>query len=397
MSTFLLGLARAALPLLVLAFLLFVGFGYFSLASSFWPDLSAVVHLLLAALAGFFIFLMIAHTGKAFAGIDRERPITIAAALVSFLALFAFSGWGVVTSAMFLIEGPAIVREKADEMSVGMSRLDQTAKTRLPVPEFQQLHATVRDLETKLVEEINNRSGGRYCGVGPLALATLAQITSHLPTVGFIAGTGNAHDCADKARLRVIEDQYRESITNALNNHPLIAQHRLRERAALQKDIEAGVAENVSKLQNLAASSLEFRSNPRAYQLAFRILSQANSSYRSLVTRLNTLLGEDAGLPPEFDLAHVESISTGASVINAILGRLNRTMTWVILLGAVALDLIITLTVAAIYADVRRRSREREEAEARILIPGEDIRFLWLPPSQRWLRDGERLQPARSR
>lgn len=378
-------LARVVLPLVVLIFLVIVGVGYFSTLSSLLPGLFPALNFALAIVATFLVFLMILHTGKAFAELDRKRWQTIAAAVFSFVLLFAFSGWGVVTAAMFLIEGPTIVREKADEISIGMSRLDQTAKSRLPVPEYEKLISSVRDLESKLVDEINNKSGGRYCGIGPQALSILAGINAFLPSVTLIAGTDKVKDCRDIARLRVVEGQYRQSIANALANHPMIAANRVGDRIDLQNQITSDVVRFDQPLKNLAASSLEFRSNPRQYTNAFQLLSQANSTYSEKISRLNTLLGEDVALPKQFDLTEVESISTGASVINAVIRRLDRTNTWIYLLGALLMDLAISIVVATIISDQRKRTEERERAEARAAIPNEDVRFLWMPPSERWL------------
>jgi len=154
-----------SLPLVAII-LLYVGGGYYFSFSTVLPEVSKLVIIGITFLLMCLVYLFLRHTGYAIERARTKVGIWRFAWVPSFLVLFVFSGYGFLTSSLLLVEGPVIVREGISNTIEQLSSLDAFAKRSLRVPAYEDIASHVEALRAELIAEINNPSGGNFCGVG---------------------------------------------------------------------------------------------------------------------------------------------------------------------------------------------------------------------------------------
>jgi ABC-type multidrug transport system fused ATPase/permease subunit len=369
-----------------IAFLIGVGIGYFSTFASILPDWPRPLVLLVTLFWLGLVALTIKHAAIQLYRVFAENGRGWALFLVFYIALFVFSGFGFITTFMFLYEGPVIVREKTIQMADNISRLNARAQADLPVGAYNALLARTEANRGNLMREINNPSGGNLCGIGPSARAILTSLQQDFPQVVIIRGTDGGFSCLDTARLNATRNAYNDAITAALAAHPIRTQQRIAEREQLIREVQFLASQQGPRLQELErelSGVASFVSNADLYRVALGRLTDANVAYANLyprVAQFSPLV--QTTLPPRVDLSEAQSVSSAVEVVNAITTRLHRPTVWGILLAALIIDLLFVVMVAIIYWRARKAWQARQQAIAARQVEGTTVEYIWTPPKR---------------
>jgi hypothetical protein len=213
-----------------------IWFGYRTSIATSFPRLNQSAVGILALVGVAVVYVCVRTTGWEWSQWRPAGPLRRAGIVAMFVPLFLFSAFGIIAGAMLLYEGPTICRDAMVSLSTAFSQLEASAQSLLRVPAVDDLEAKVAALRKRLSEEIRNAEGGKFCGVGPKAYATLTELENLMPTFRRPnAPAKPEHDCSKTEELDKMVSQYERLIDSALANDPLYAETRYREKASLER------------------------------------------------------------------------------------------------------------------------------------------------------------------
>jgi hypothetical protein len=390
---------RAFIPFLVLL-LIAVAYGYYLSMSKIFTELGmGSFGILLAVLIALvpvplLLLFFVRHTALAFATYqqrdDRTNYAGIWRPLVLFLLCFSFSGYGVLSSAIRLIEGPKVVRASLAGLNDSFATLSGDAENILATPDWDTLRTAIASDETELTNEIINRNGGDNCGIKDHAQSIIADIEVKLPNFRLPSGIDTwDHRCADVGEMNKINSVVSTAIDDALNHAPVYAS----EQVAEKQNIGVAVSTQISQQQQVLSNDLSlldasptFVFHPQ-YELEFQNdLDLASAAYDDVYQKLKVVAPTasfQAPSPQDVLIRYIDVVDNLVSPLQIVtampwLGK--YVLTWFFLLAALAFDLVTCLLAYSIVKRYLILTRQRIYILKRPDKRMGDVDYIWSPP-----------------
>ncbi len=299
------------------------------------------------------------------------------------LLLFGVSAIGVINAYLRFVEAPQIMRQEIDDSLNAVADFRTRATATLRDPEIEQLEAFVRMKKAALVSEINNANGGRWCGVGPGALAILAEVRRVLPDVVELRGSKKQHDCSAVDDLRRIATAYENLIDQALQSHPSYLSSNIAMKRSVigridseTRDLEGGLKDKAAEIGGYS----DFYDNYQVYLGALSFLRDVEGRYSALYRQVRSLTGEEvAGAPQTLKFERTRQLSNLGSVFQSLVTQLwlgtNRWRLVLFSIIALAFDSATAVGMALAFDAGYRRSLRRRSPSC-FRIGGADVNCL---------------------
>jgi hypothetical protein len=296
-----------------------------------------------------------------------------------FAVLLTLSSLATMNTAFYYGEGRLVLTEVIDKTHRSLDELQAIASSILVNPQFNQKAAKINSLLVKLEEEIRNP---RNCGEGQVARGILEEIRSELP--GFHRLSGNSLNCKG---LDEIISSYKNQANRLLRNSPDYVAGKVGRMETLLIALRERVAQENKKL-DAAKSALagaragsEITSSGSTYVNAQEALESASTTYSELVLEVENASGKSGVMPRAIAVDHARQLGSIAQIIPSLLGRLDRISTYLYILAAVFLDVILIMCFMRVLRGVIHPV-EFPQPGRRAGGPTveRDLKFLWVDP-----------------
>ena len=372
----------------ILAFLFYVGFGYYIMISREWPEWTstAVVALCLLILSG--IYFLVRHTGFAIynTSFTSQKGWRRLAFVGFFLGLFAFSGYGFLTSSMLLIEGPDIARSAILDLSSYTGKLDAAAEELTNNPEYNAFAAGVKYNKQALMEEINNKEKG-YCGIGEAGSEIIRKIQAiggdKLSFTMPSDAPPKAIPCNDKATIRRYMDRYGKIIDSMLisGEQKFGMTEKSKTRAEIQNLLQADRAELDNEIKEL--SLVNYFVGLAPFDETLKVVDEVSNHYRQNAGKLRSYVsagGKSIAADAYSDaIGDLHQLGSPWYLLTVILHRITRNPTIPLCLAALICDFLAAWLVALVLQRQRRLASEQKMAADAARAGGKDVTYLWQP------------------
>lgn len=366
----------------VTGFLTFIGWGYYNTLSNGLPNLAPALIFAFCVVICAIILFFIRHTGHV---IYLSREITGLWGLLwilLFLALFAISGYGFITSSMLVFEGPVIAREDLSHAETAISTLEDIAKNNLHSADYEELRRQTEQLRNQLKSEILNFSKG-YCGIGSNARDIITTLSTLVPNIRVISGTDKDHSCDNRQRLQDMVAAYNKQIDDGLASSPLVAKDQVVQRQNVRDTVVPLLARDFDQLKALdakLAGVTSFAGNLTLYHETIDALSAAASDYSQSYDLMSKYLALDkAGYPSRLQTPQLGQIASSVQIINTLFARWNRPTTLFYFLFALAFDAFAAFAASAVFKEYEKVENQRRNGGSVPRNDGTDVRYLWVP------------------
>ncbi len=352
------------------------------------------------------VYCLIVHTGRAIAATSTRRGTgrSVLAAVLMSVTLLA-SAYGVTTASLFLFEGPTMLRESLATARENVDLLRNIAADKLRVPEIEALQRRVLGWKQTVLAEIENPA---LCGIGPKARDALMQIKADLKSVDVLAGTDQARNCADRGYVTRLKRTYDEMIERALKEKVMLLQSELRagERVEALGWIRAEAGRDIAAIDDAAAKLVGVQNlldGTKKFYDTLSLIDTAKAHYASMYRRLRGLLNGEMlqGVPPQIPPDSLEKLASGLRGAAIVFERYHRLTTWIYVMLAIGVDVILVLTIANAVRvnrarDMTRRAHGRETrfpSDEGPLVEG--VRYIWAPVPHPLARPSRSAAPDR--
>jgi hypothetical protein len=369
------------LPLLI-AFLAYVGAGYYLTFRTIWPTVAIANVILLCLLLLALIFILVRHTGHAIYKTRMQRGWRRLTWVPLFLLLFCFSGYGFLTSSMLIFVGPDIARDDVSHLLTDIAHLKtQAASSVTLVPDYAAYNTLVTAIANdrdQLQSEIRSRAGGNTCGIGPGAKALINTInglvSGHNLAIHMLTGLSTTHSCADKKQIDTIATAYDSQIGGILDK--LAEQFGVASRQKTADAISTALKDDEAALKavNDSLSGVEnFAFNLSIYQAALRAIEKASLDYNAQRAQLPGPLTEQA------DAGQLERLGSGLDLLDVMWSRKDQIKIYLLLIFALGCDVLAAWVISIVFERQADLRREYDRASQATNIGGSGVIYLWLP------------------
>ncbi len=294
--------------------------------------------------------------------------------------LFMLSALGTMNTAIYFLEGRAVLEESVSGMQRDLADLQARAEAMLATPKFDMDKKDVLNRMNNVAAELTNEAN---CGYGKAARQAIEALKQRLPAFTELSGTLRCRTEEEKAKLRAVISAYRDQVDKLLKSMPSYAAEDVEGRegflAGLRQRVKVDAealqtAKDALLLSNGGASGMVEPSDP--YGQAQRALQAAARTYADSVAKLQQLKPDAPKLAARIGTDAPLQLGSVAQVVPFVLGRLNKISTYVYVLAAVMLDFILVACVIRVL-----RSRRAPTVRASPAGVRTDLTFLWVPPT----------------
>lgn len=366
---------------LIIAFLGYVGAGYYLTFRTIFPGLAIGYVILLCLLLLVIIFVLVRHTGLTIYRTRVQRGWRRLAWIPLFLMLFCFSGYGFLTSSMLIFVGPDIARDDVSNLLYDIAQIKADAvKSITQIPSYDsynKLVTAVASARDALQNEIRNAAGGNTCGIGPGARALIGRINDlvkqynleiHLQT-----GLTSTHSCSDKAGIDTIAVRYDDQIEVILDK--IAAQYGVADRQKTADAISAALKDDEAALHALndRLSGVDnFAFNFSIYQDALHVIDKAKADYDAQ-PRLPGTRREQAGA------VQLERLGSGWDLLDVMWARRDQIKIYLLFIFALGCDVLAAWVISAVFERQADLKSEHDRASQAMNVGGGGVVYLWLP------------------
>jgi len=262
------------------------------------------------------------------------------------LLLFSISAFGTLSAAVYYGEGSKLIQENVDAATQCVDRLESVASTWLLTPQFDAKKAKVGALQVALVTEIKN---ARNCGDGPKAIGILRKLQIELPALE--RPSGRSASCEEMGPLVA---QYEQMIGEQIRQSPEYLADHVAEKQLLRTQIADFIDKSRATLRTTGA-------NLRSAAFG---LDTARSSLEDMLKDLNTYTARGRSFSkdaPELqctvNMEDARALGVFSQTLPLLAGRRDRVSTYVYVMAAFTMDLLMIV----IFARVIRGARGRPE------------------------------------
>lgn len=283
-----------------------------------------------------------------------------------FFILFALSALGTMNTVFYYGEGGIVLREHLAQARQCLNELETTAKDALQTPAYSKRVAQVNGLLTRLEEEIRNP---RNCGEGPEANRILQQLGRELGSE-FTPLSGRSRDCQ---RVHELMTSYRRIAADLLRTSPDYTRENVARKEALMATI-AEFTRSAHKRLDDAESALAAGSRGDAQDA----LEGAASYYGKMTLELTGASGGPQTTSCTIDVRQIRGLGSIAQVIPILMHRLDHLSTYLYILLALLLDVILI----ACFMRVLRSAQQPTDRPPTTTdgASGRQPHFLWVNP-----------------
>jgi hypothetical protein len=368
------------LPLLI-AFLAYVGAGYYLTFRTIWPSVAAGNVVLLCLLLLAVIFILVRHTGHSIYKARGLRGWRRLAWIPLFLSLFCFSGYGFLTSSMLIFVGPDIARDDVSNLLQDIATLEAQAanyvKGVADYDAYNKLITALASYRNQLRGEIVNASGNNNCGVGKGAREIITSIDVLIGPRGFKihdpTGLSSTHSCSDKALIDAIAKAYNDQIEGFLEK--IAEQFGVASRQKTAQGINAALKDDEAALKAVDGrlSGVEnFAFNFSLYQDALSVIDKARADYNEQANLV--------GAPPEQARApQLERLGSGLDLLDVMWARKDQIKIYLLLIFALGCDVLAAWVISVVFERQTDLKREHDRASQATNVSGSGVVYLWLP------------------
>ncbi len=368
-------------PPLIVAFMFYVGQGYYFSFKTSYPDWGVWQIRGIVAVVALLIYGFLVIAGRALVEVSGASPWRRRLLKGgSLLILLLTSGYGVLAACMLLLEGPTILRESIATTREALLRIQAESAAILARPEVDALASRVRSLAKNLDTEIRNPVA---CGIGPGARRAIDGIKAVLPGVEILTGTGRGLDCKDRATVEAVARAYGSMIDKALGEYLAQPSRQMAERASLSREIRLTVDQEVARLNEKEKALIgvnNFLFDQTLFEAIVPTITQANAEYIKLYNKLSGFSNlEKFKLKSYLANNAYESVTSLVQLVNVLIERSNRPTTYIYIMVPFAIDfLAVFLVVNAVRVDREREARRRRLNRDRTLRES-GVTYIWSP------------------
>jgi hypothetical protein len=368
-------------PVLFVAYLAIVFWGYEVGVPKLLPDLPPEGAPLVAALVTAVIWLLAAivarlHSNKT-AGIGNK-----VIKYLIFALLYCFSGLGIANFLFYYSEVSTVLGQAIQTADDRLISFQALANGYLPSKEYNELSDQVNALVSQLESEITNPAA---CGVGSGAKDIIRRIKDQLPEFNDLTHPPPAQlPCTQPDRFKPLAENYRSNVSAQLLSSATYRNLRVKDRLALQTKINTEIQADKNLLTNLRdqvanLSTLPQLNSPGVKKIVSN-LDQIEGEYKDnvkLFLSFQPLFSPplEAHIPASLDLDNVKNIGHMFSTLNVIVSRISsgEASVWNILYILIPLltDLLVVYVIyrVSLRAVWKRISSQPDHEVQYILSP----------------------------
>lgn len=348
--------------LVMVLFALIVGYGWaFGL---FARTADPVPALLLAVLVGWAGLLLARRIGSAISSDGAGPGFRSGVALYYYAALFFITVTGTLNAVFYTFEGNSVLRQAVDDAERELGALENAAAPILR--RANQRTGVAAEVVALLIQLRAETTNPLNCGVGAAARTTLGRIDTILPGFRNRSAGSDPQSC-DAATL---ERRYADYEATALAMLGLDRDRRM--WSALRIAMDGPVASARLRLAQAEAGLAEtWAVSGRGYSNAQLALEDAASAYAVARDRLVAAHPDAAGLDAAIDLSPARNLGVVTALPAMLAARLGYLSTWLYLIIATALDLVLVFLFAQTLRPSIPRGQHKDD-------DGQDLQFLWV-------------------
>jgi hypothetical protein len=357
----------------ILAFLFYVGFGYYVMISSQWPNWPGIAVFLLCLAIVAIIYFFVRHTGFAIYEASVSMGWRRFVWIPLFLLLFVFSGYGFLTSSMLLIEGPDIARDEMAALSANLGKLQTAARDLTNNATYHDFASALDYQRNALMHEIE-ASG--HCGIGPQAHNILKNILDLASSYKIkYTQPSNANSpllCSDTDDIK----EYKRTYNAIFKDMDQSVRSRFQ---LIDRDTQDGIIENTKSAQESlngigsALVGVHYFFDLSFYHEVLSVISRAYGSYLRASQNLPGFTAE------RIDTGDLEHLGLFLYLPELVWTRLFVPPTILLCLLALFCDVLATQLVAAVLQRQRQLQDEQRLSAAAGRAGGKDVTYLWQP------------------
>ncbi len=365
----------AFFPLLI-AFLGYVGLGYYIIVSNWFPGWSWAMATAACLPIVAVIYWCVRHTGFAIYEASTSHGWARYLWLPLFVVLFAISGLGFLTSSLLIVEGPDMAREARDALLFSVGALRRAANEYVDNSRYNDFHGRLKEQREALMLEI---AAEGHCGIGPQA-SNILGVIEQLGVEYSVPFTrpSDAKDplrCADKRNV----DRYKARYTALLDSMDAGLRTRLGldQRDSTKQQALEDIRPVDAAVDNLDGmlTGLHYFLNVSVYHSALQEIVEARGELRKAGALIPGFPVGDLG-GDEFE--HLGDLPSLAGVLGQRFAVMPAKTAGLCLL-AVLFDGLSALIVANALSRHRKLMALQKEAEAAVKVGGKDVAYLWRP------------------